>query len=81
MPDVSDKLLTIGQAAKSLNRKPRTLRQWEADGFLPEHLFPSRDGANRRVYTADQVEHIREWLIARGRRHNAANLVNYKGAK
>lgn len=59
----------IGEAAAMLNRKPRTLREWEHSNVLPEHLIPPRNQFGHRVYSADLVEHLREWLIARGVRH------------
>lgn len=60
---------TIAKAAAMLNRKPRTLRQWEHAKLLPDHLIPPRNQFGHRVYTKDLIEHTREWLIARGIRH------------
>ena len=79
MPPVSEgKLLTISQAGKRLNRTARALREWEANGSLPEHLYPARDERGNRRYSEELVEHIREWLIAKGRRPNTSNLIQYR---
>jgi len=69
-------LLSISEAAERLNRKARTLRDWESSGRLPGHLYPDRDEFGRRRYSEDLVEHIREWLIAEGRRHSLENLIH-----
>lgn len=54
---------TIGQLAAALNRKPVTLRKWEAQGILPAATFqapnPGKDPrARRRLYTRAQAEGI-----------------------
>lgn len=74
------KIYAIGEAAELLNRKPRTLREWEHSDVLPEHLTPPRDKHGRRVYSAELVEHIREWLIARGVRHGTNFIRRQAGA-
>jgi DNA-binding transcriptional MerR regulator len=60
-------LLSISEAAKALNRKPRTLREWESPKTngprLPEHLRPARNSRGERRYSAELVEHIREWMV------------------
>ncbi len=70
-----NELLSISEAAARLNRKARTLRDWEFSGRLPTHLYPTRDEYGCRRYSEDLVEHIREWLIAEGRRHATENLL------
>jgi hypothetical protein len=53
-------LFTISQVAFYLNRKPVTLRKWEAKGIIPPATF-SKPGAGgdtrgrRRLYSRDQV--------------------------
>lgn len=76
-----NKPLPIGEAAKRLGISPWTLRKWEQNDTLPAHLYPERDASGNRVYSEDLVEHIREWLIARGRRSPAENLKGYVRSK
>lgn len=71
---MTGKRLPIGDAAKQLGISPWTLRKWERNKVLPEHLFPERDAGGNRIYSEDLVEHIREWLIARGRPNPLDNL-------
>jgi hypothetical protein len=69
---------TIGQLAFALERKPVTLRKWEADGVLPKATFlapnPKKDHrAKRRLYSRAQAEGIvriaaEEGLIDEARR-------------
>lgn len=52
------KFYTIGELADALNRKPVTIRKWEADGFIPKATFiaPSGDKrGKRRLYTEAQI--------------------------
>lgn len=49
---------TVGELARALNRKPVTIRKWEADGVIPKATFiaPSSDKrGKRRLYTEDQI--------------------------
>jgi len=49
---------TIGELAGLLNRKPVTVRKWEADGIIPKATFiaPSGDKrGKRRLYTEEQI--------------------------
>lgn len=49
---------TIGELASALNRKPVTIRKWEADGIIPKatYIAPSGDKrGKRRLYTKDQI--------------------------
>lgn len=58
---VDEKFYTIGQLASALNRKPVTLRKWEAEGIIPmaQFIAPSdTPNGRRRLYTRDQVEGI-----------------------
>ena len=57
---------TIGELAKALNRKPVTIRQWEARGYIPTPTFrtpppegtqvPGKTAKGRRLYSRKQVE-------------------------
>lgn len=55
--------LTIGEVAKELGRVSHTLRQWERDNRLPKELLPSRDENGWRIWTRDQVELLKEWIV------------------
>lgn len=57
------KRLQIIDVAHSLGRVPHTVRVWEREGRLPEHLRPERDERGWRYWTEEQVEGIRQWLI------------------
>jgi hypothetical protein len=57
---------TVGEVAKALNRRPGTIRKWEADGFIPTATFrtpipegaqiPGKPSKGRRLYNRSQVE-------------------------
>jgi len=52
---------TIGQVARAIDRKPGTLRTWEANGILPTSGYtkPSHDPrGRRRLYSRPQAEGI-----------------------
>jgi len=55
--------MTIGEVAKELGRVSHTIRQWERDKRLPEHLLPDRDENGWRIWTKSQVEQLRQWII------------------
>jgi DNA-binding transcriptional MerR regulator len=57
-------LLTIGTAARILNRSVFTLRQWERRG----KLVARRDSSGRRLYNAEDV------------RQMAASMTGHRGA-
>lgn len=49
---------TLGVLAAALNRKPVTIRKWEADGVLPKPraMTPTSDPrGKRRLYTKGQI--------------------------
>jgi hypothetical protein len=58
---VETELFSITDLASALNRKPVTIRKWEAEGHIPKATF-SKPGANRdvrgrrRLYSRPQVE-------------------------
>lgn len=51
---VEHEFFTIGALAQALNRRPVTIRSWEAKGVMPKARF--RDRRSRRVYSRRQVE-------------------------
>ena len=68
----------IREAARLLNRRMGTLRRWDAEDILPEHLRPHRGhgGSKWRFWTPDQIEGIREW-VRDTNRHSGNGLKNY----
>lgn len=87
---------TIGitDAAKFLDREAGTLRKWERDAILPDHLLPKRDDQNRRYWSKAQLEEIKQWLLDTDRRPGkglkhyrpspeklAQHLANQRGSK
>jgi len=57
------KLFLIGEVAEELGRVSHTVRQWERDNKLPKELMPSRDDNGWRIWTEDQLEGLKQWLI------------------
>ena len=57
------KLLKIGDVAHALKRVPHTVRIWDISGRLPENLRPSRDERGQRVWTEEQLEGLKAWVI------------------
>ena len=55
--------LTVGEVSKRLDRVPHTIRQWERDNRLPEELLPGRNENGWRVWSVEQVELIKQWII------------------
>jgi hypothetical protein len=52
---------TIGDLALAINRRPVTIRSWEAKGIMPKARFrtpavPGQIGEGKRLYTRRQVE-------------------------
>lgn len=69
--------LGITDAAKFLDREPGTLRKWERDGILPDEYLPKRDDQNRRYWSKEQLEAIKQWLVDTDRRPGKG-LKHYK---
>ncbi len=48
---------TVGmtELCKIVNREAGTIRKWQSEGLLPDHLVPRRDENNHRVWTHAQV--------------------------
>jgi len=53
----------IREAAKMLDRQPHTLRTWEYNDMLPDHLMPQRNERGWRYWTPEQIEGIKRWLV------------------
>lgn len=70
-------VFTISQVAKELGRVPHTLRVWGYDNRLPVHLQPYRNGRGWRVWTREQIEGLKEWIITEDLRPGKG-LENYK---
>lgn len=55
---------TISEVAAILGgRSPHTLRVWGYQNRLPEHLKPTRNARGWRVWSAEQIEGLKQWLI------------------
>lgn len=57
------KLLLIGEVADRLDRVSHTVRQWERDKRLPLELIPARDENGWRIWTEEQVNGLKNWII------------------
>lgn len=65
---VSKPFYTIGQLSKALNRKPGTIRSWEATGIIPKAVYRTtapdtssffgEKSKGKRLYTQEQVEFL-----------------------
>lgn len=53
----------IGEVAKELGRVPHTLRVWQNNNRLPEHLLPSRNPRGWREWTREQIEGLKDWVV------------------
>ena len=56
--------MTIGEAAKAVNRSVRTLKRWKEDGRVScPRLFTlvGKSGHKVNLYTADDVNELREY--------------------
>ena len=54
-------MFTIGELAQRLDRQRQTLRKWENNGIIPQAIY--RSGANRRLYTQNQIEAIVQCVL------------------
>lgn len=71
----------IGELAKIIHRRPNTIRQWEREKRLPEHLQSHRPSDEEgllgwRYWTQGQVEQIKQWMIDE-KLYPGSGLVNY----
>jgi len=57
--EVAVKMYSIVQLAKTMDRKPATIRMWERTGILPPAIYRTCDGLNGiRLYTEFQIKSI-----------------------
>jgi hypothetical protein len=75
--DMSEELISISEVCKMLNRRPNTVRGWDREGILPDHLKSTRMDNGWRGWTASQVEGLRQWLLDTDRRPGKG-LPNYQ---
>lgn len=73
----STETVRIGDVARQVNRRVATVRSWERNGILPEHLKPKRDDRGWRTWTNEQVAGIKKWLVEDDIRPGKA-LPHYK---
>jgi hypothetical protein len=52
----------IREAANLLKRRMGTLRKWDQQGILPEHLRSHRGERGWRFWTPEQIEGIKNWI-------------------
>jgi hypothetical protein len=62
MTDRNPNHIYIREAADLLRRRMGTLRKWEQQKVLPEHLRSHRGERNWRYWTPEQIEGIKEWI-------------------
>lgn len=65
---VDREFFTVGELAKAINRKPVTIRMWEANGWIPKaryrtappkgEMIPGKAVKGRRLYSIEQVEFL-----------------------
>jgi len=53
----------IGEVAKEIGRVPHTIRVWQSNNRLPAHLLPTRNKRGWRVWTREQIEGLKTWII------------------
>lgn len=77
---VQVKLLTVRELAKHCNVSSRNLREWERKKILPRPTVtepvetPVSKTGKTRLYTQEQAEVLKNWLIRFKKEHNL--LVN-----
>lgn len=52
----------ISELCEVIDRRPGTVRKWEAEKRLPKRLLPKRGERNRRYWTRAQVKGIQKWM-------------------
>ncbi len=58
-----NKEYTIHEVAEALGRVPHTVRMWERNNRLPGWLLTRRNARGWRVWTEEQVEGLKQWII------------------
>lgn len=53
---------TITEVARALNRRSKTVREWERLGKLPPRAMPIRDSHGRRIWTLEAYERLVRWF-------------------
>lgn len=53
----------VSEVALYVGRVPHTIRQWEQRPDFPNWLRPKRDERGWRVWTWDQIEGMKQWLV------------------
>lgn len=76
MEQDTEEHIYIREAASQLNRRMGTLRKWEQQKILPEHLRSQRGVRGWRYWTPDQIEGIKDW-IRETNRHSGNALPHY----
>ncbi len=62
---MTDRKVYIRELAETIDRRQGTIRGWERAERLPSNLLPVRDGDQGwRYWTPEQVEGIKEWMLA-----------------
>jgi hypothetical protein len=56
-------LIIINDVAKLVGRVPDSLRRWDREGLLPQHLRPIRGPRNRRYWRENQINELKAWMI------------------
>lgn len=74
---MSETQYSISEVARKLNRRPNTVREWDRDKHLPEHLRAHRMDNGWRYWTEVQIEGMRQWLTDTDRRPGKG-LPNYQ---
>lgn len=60
MQQIAQRQLSTGDVAVMFDVHPATIRRWEREGVIP----PAKRRRGLRVYSADDVERIREAVYA-----------------
>jgi hypothetical protein len=63
MTTMEERLYTISEVAEEIDRVPHTIRVWQYNNRLPKELLPSRNKRGWRVWTREQIEGIKKWIV------------------
>jgi DNA-binding transcriptional MerR regulator len=61
---MEQKTFRIGEVAEMIGRNVHTIRVWGYHNRLPDNLKPVRNERGWRVWTEEQVEGIKAWIIS-----------------
>lgn len=73
---MSEEQFSISDVCRKLNRRPNTVRGWDREGILPEHLKSKRMENGWRYWTQDQIDGLADWIRETDRRPGKG-LPNY----